>query len=149
PSSGGSPGGGDPSGGGDPGSGGGPGGGGSDFTPDDGSTGSGRGAHPGTGGDYGPHFPGGPLGTIFDDLGVTSGGEDGVNEGSGIQGIVAGRLRKVIGSANDASSSGDGGNDAGQEGSFAVDVVVPVPPSVIDDWGDRPNPRAMTAIIAL
>jgi len=29
-----------------------------------------------------------------------------------------------------------------------IDIRMPAPPGAVDDWGDRPNPRALVAAVA-
>ncbi|GIE50965.1 hypothetical protein Ani05nite_44990 [Amorphoplanes nipponensis] len=121
-------------------------GGGGDGEDDDDDEGGGRpGRRPGHGG--GPGLPGGPVGWVLDDLGVSTGsGED---FGEGLPGVVGERLRRIVLTAAGADDDGGTGDAAGGwalTGTATVDLRMPAPPGAVDDWGDRPNPRALTAL---
>ncbi len=116
---------------------------GSDDAPDDDGTpglpGS-RGGSDGT--DVGPSFPRGVLGSIFDELHVIAGGGGDDDERPGLPRLVGDRLKSAIESAYSEPAQD-------RSGGLVIDIVMPAPPGAVDDWGDRPNPREMTALVAM
>jgi hypothetical protein len=97
-----------------------------------------------------PSFPDGIVGSILGDLGVPTGGGD-PDEGGNLPEVIRQRIRGVIATNHDASSA-DGGEGGGGEGNdfgmVEIDIRMPAPPGAVDDWGDRPNPRALVATVA-
>ena len=61
--------------------------------------------------------------------------------------MIGERVRRIIAAAHDAPGEArDEGGLTDGFGTGQMDVLLPAPPGAVDDWGDRPNPRAALAL---